>query len=160
MTYSSDMTYHIVAYGMKDRLPPKERPYIPELLIIQDENNGLLQIEREAETKLKFIKFQGPLINEEFEICKPEEWETGKWLAVEKDKIIQFHPTNENNWKRERAEQLIKDSKKYKDPVERLDALTVAANLMNLDIDTLVQGLESRRINPDESLADIYKRTK
>lgn len=154
------MTYHIVAYGMRNRLPPKEKPYIPELVIIQDDDKHLLQIEREAETKLKFTKFPGPLTTDEFEICSPEKWDTGKWMAADTNGVSQFHPTEEITWKKIRVEQIIKDSKKCKDPVERIDILTAAANLMDVDLDTLVQGLESKRADPGESLTDIYQRTK
>ncbi len=160
MNLVSGMAYRIVAYGMSNRLPPTEKPYVPELVIIKDDDKNLLQIEKEAETKLKFTKFPGPLTSDEFELCSPVEWEIGKWMAAEVDGISQFHPTEEENWKKDRAQQLITESAKYKDPVQRIEILTTAANLLNLDIDTLIQGLEKKRASLNESLADIYQRTK
>ena len=160
MALISGMAYSVVAYGMHGRLLPREKPYIPELIIIQDDQKNLLQIEKEAQTKLKFTKFPGPLTNDEFELCTPQEWDTGKWVAAELNGIAQFHTTEEDNWRKIRAQQLIKKSKDIEDPVERIDILTAAANLIDLDIDELVQGLEQKRNDLDESLTDIYKRAK
>lgn len=151
--------FQIIAYGMKDQLLPKQRPYVPELLILKDEEQQLYQVEKYGNLDVKLRKYAGSIIDT-FEQCNPPvQWKFGHMIAVDQDGIEQFHPSEEEKWRATRAQQLVDNAKQSSDPIQTIAALSTASHLVNLDLSALVRDLTAQKLE-NESLVDTFKRVK
>lgn len=146
---------------------PSFSPYVPDLIVIRDEQgrnhvhgrNGRLKVTLESVSAQRRVC-----------PCTPEPVREGRWPIVHvldpggtspRTELVEWLPAAEEaDWRSKRAQALLRESGKMKGlPEEALSSIRAAAALAAVDLQRVVRDLESLA-GPGESLSSVYERTR
>lgn len=155
------MTTTIIGYG-----PIQETPCIPDSLILQTDEN-IVKIEHNQNKIILIPKKLDDLVATKQIILFDTniEYHPDQWIAVECNTplvVAKFSLADTQKWAAERALKLIQESTiiSQREPLKVISILQTAASLCKIDLNKLVQALESKRNDASENLADILLRVK
>jgi len=150
----------LVAYGMEEELL-EDLPLIPDFLIVR-KGDGFWRLNRTGEANVGPEWYQRVVQAGLVRALSAEvPWEDGSWAIVEEDEAVLFPMGEEEQRRAKRAQELVGQATSTRgDPEKALSMLRAAGGLARIPLAKLIIRLESMRERRDESLVDIYRRSK
>lgn len=143
---------------------PHLNPYVPDFLIVQDEQGRKHVLSRQGRLNVPFAAFTA---SRRTGSCAPQPTQPGMWPMVHSNDpsgsafaIEWFSLETEVRWRTDKARAIFDAVKGTRGQPEKIvEASRAAAALVSVNLDKVVRDLQGAA-RPGEGLAEAYERTK
>lgn len=150
---------------MEESPIPRDFPYVPDVLIIQERTRYWSMKKDQVLVDIGTVGYEHliyKLPSSNFSRIPNIEFIPENWiLVVGYEEISTFPLKNYDVWIANKASELLTLANSIEGDVEKkMSLLRACGNLIKIKIPEIVKDLESKRKTNDESLVDIFQRTK